>query len=574
MLAAALASARIAAQDREVTFIHLNDLHANLTAHTDLVRAGHTGSGAHAVTDVRGGLARIATLVSRIRAEKPGASVLMNIGDTYHGTAEALYTRGNALIAPVDALQVDIGVPGNWDFAYNPIVTRLRYATGSTWLAALVNKAVFGEAVEKPGYPLLGGNVRKSLGLLLEDEPLLPTTYRMTVNGIRIGFIGITSDIVPRMSPMLALGFTFLQGQQAYENLVNSAMRELRAEGVDLVVVMSELGLHRDFQLANHIEPGVDVFFSAHTHEVTEEPLLSASGALVVESGNDGYLGRMTATLPESGPPAFRWEILPVTADIPEDPAMARLVDAARAPFLQRPVHFDFPLPNTNAPLDQPLDHVVARSPALLHRRGVLGNPFNEYLADQIRAYYRTDVALTPGFRFDAVVPKGAPLTLDDLYRYLPVPATLASGMITGRNLKALLEKELNSVFSRDAFEHSGGWFPGISGLQLQVDLERGNGERIVSMRTLSSDAELGMDEQLSVASCVRPFDKPGVLCSGEGFTDITPLLDPAGKEWTPLQFLARQLQAGSPQRRGGQVRDVSNSPAWPEAPLMQPMHP
>ena len=96
---------------------------------------------------------------------------------------------------------------------------------------------------------------------------------------------------------MLAVGFTFLQGQAAYEDLINTATRELRAEGVDLVVVMSELGLHRDYQLANHIDPGVDVFFSAHTHEVTTEPLVSASGALVVEAGNDGYLGRMTVTV-------------------------------------------------------------------------------------------------------------------------------------------------------------------------------------------------------------------------------------------------------------------------------------
>ncbi|MBK6738007.1 MAG: hypothetical protein IPG64_08860 [Haliea sp.] len=95
-----------------------------------------------------------------------------------------------------------------------------------------MNALVFGEAVEKPGYPLLGGNVRKSLGILLENEPLLPTTYKMEVGGVNIGFIGITSDIVPRMSPMLALGFTFLQGQAAYEDLINTATRANCAQRV------------------------------------------------------------------------------------------------------------------------------------------------------------------------------------------------------------------------------------------------------------------------------------------------------------------------------------------------------
>lgn len=561
------------AADRQVTFIHLNDLHANLVPHTDLVRTTTDNGQPGSRIETRGGLARIATLVHQIREEAPGTAVLMNIGDTYHGGVEALYTRGNAIVEPVDALQIDIGVPGNWDFAYSPIVTRLRYSTDSSWLARAVNKVIFGEEVKRPRYPLLGGNVRKSLGILFEDEPLLPTTHRLTAGDVDIGFIGITSDIVPRMSPMLALGFTFLQGQAAYEDLINTATRELRAQGVDLVVVMSELGIHRDYQLANSIHPGVDVFFSAHTHEVTTEPLVSASGALVVEAGNDGYLGRMTATLHNSDPPEFRWDILPVTGDIAEDPAMVALVDAARAPFLDRPVNFDYPMPNTDLPLVEPIDVPISKSPVLLNRRGVLTNSFNQFLADEIRAYYQTDVALTPGFRFDAVVPQGDPVTLENLYRYLPVPATLAKGNITGRNLRALFEKELSSAFSADAFQHEGGWFLGVSGLDLQVDLERADGQRVVSMRRAKDGAEILMDEILSIASCVRPFDEPGVLCSGEGFTEVEPLFGPAGKAWTPLQFLRNRLEDGSPQSRSGHVSDLSHTPVWPTAEFIQPLH-
>lgn len=559
--------------DRQVTFIHLNDLHANLVPHTDLVRTNPGDGQPDARTEMRGGLARIATLIARIRNEALGTTVLMNVGDTYHGGVEALYTRGNALVAPVEALQIDVGVPGNWDFAYGPIVTRLRYSTGSTWLAQWVNDVIFREAVQKPGYPLLGGNVRKSLGILFENEPLLPTTYKMNVGGVNIGFIGITSDIVPRMSPMLSLGFTFLQGQAAYEDLINTATRELRADGVDLVVVMSELGLHRDYQLANHIDPGVNVFFSAHTHEVTTEPLESASGALVVESGNDGYLGKMTVSFRDSEPPVFHWEILHVTDDIPEDPDVAALVAAARAPFLDHLVHFDYPMPNAHFPLEQRIDTVITSSPTMLNRRGVLTNPFNQYLANAIREYYHTDVALTPGFRFDAVVPQGDPITLENLYRYLPVPATLARGNITGKNLKALFENELSSVFSEDAFQHEGGWFLGISGLQLQVDLDRADGQRVISMHRAKAQTEIRMDEILSVASCVRPFDKSGVLCSGEGFTDVEPLFDPAGETWTPLQFLRKGLEERAPQLHRGQVSDLSHTPTWPTAELIQPLH-
>lgn len=558
--------------DRQVVFLHLNDLHAHLVPHRDLVRTVGSNGQPVANTETRGGLARLATLIKRAREEAPGQTVLMNVGDTYHGGAEALYTRGNALIAPVDALNIDIGVPGNWDFAYGPIVTRLRYSTGSSWLSQLVNAVVYREPVQRPAYPLLGGNVSKSLKILLEDEPLLPTTHTLQVGGIEVGFIGITSDIVPRMSPTLSLGFTFLQGHAAYKDLIDNATRELRAQGAELVVVMSELGIHRDRQLANSIDPGVDVFFSAHTHELTTEPLTSTSGALLVESGDDAYLGKMTVRVRAAQPVEFHWELLPITDDIPEDPAMASLVNAARAPFLGAQVYFDYPMPNTDFPLDARIDTLIATSPATLHRRGVLTNPFNQYLAQEMRSAFQTDVALTPGFRFDAVVSPGDAITLEMLYRFLPVPATLAKGNITAAKLKALFEKELTRVFSGDAFQHSGGWFLGVSGLDVQVDLARGDGERVISMRRAPDGREIPADEVLTVASCVRPFDKPGVLCSGEGFTDIEVLLDAHGKEWTPLRFLRERLAAKSAQPPSGRVSDVSNTPIWPVAEFMQPL--
>jgi hypothetical protein len=84
----------------EVVFIHLNDLHANLTPHRDLVRESDASGAPVSHVETRGGLARIATAIRQIRTGTQH-SVLMNIGDTYHGGVEALYSRGNAIVAPV-----------------------------------------------------------------------------------------------------------------------------------------------------------------------------------------------------------------------------------------------------------------------------------------------------------------------------------------------------------------------------------------------------------------------------------------------------------------------------------------
>jgi 2',3'-cyclic-nucleotide 2'-phosphodiesterase (5'-nucleotidase family) len=67
------------AAKKTITFMELNDLHAHLVPHTDVVSDGNGGT----KVETRGGLTRIATLVKQIRAENPN-SVLMNIGDTYH----------------------------------------------------------------------------------------------------------------------------------------------------------------------------------------------------------------------------------------------------------------------------------------------------------------------------------------------------------------------------------------------------------------------------------------------------------------------------------------------------------
>jgi 2',3'-cyclic-nucleotide 2'-phosphodiesterase (5'-nucleotidase family) len=109
----------------------------------------------------------------------------------------------------------------------------------------------------------------------------------LEVGSVRVGFVGLTSDIVPRMAKPFSWGFAFTQGEDAYRELIDRSVAALRADGAEIVVVMSELGLHRDRRLADVVQPGVDVFFSGHTHEATFAPLESASGAVVVESGND-----------------------------------------------------------------------------------------------------------------------------------------------------------------------------------------------------------------------------------------------------------------------------------------------
>ncbi len=564
-----------AGQPVTITFLEFNDFHAHLTPHMDAVRA----DGKVALRE-RGGLARVSTLVKQIRGETPN-TILMNIGDTFHGGVEAMYTVGNAIVGPINALGIDVGVPGNWDYAYGPYVFLSRF-TGhapDSGFAAATAPAV--ATIERPNYPNLAANLMdRETG-----ELVLPPTLIKTIGGVKVGFIGVTSDIVPQMYRPLSAGMQFTQGKKRYQRLLDTYSRQLREHGCQVVVVMSELGIQKDYALAQVVAPGsIDVFFSAHTHEVIETPLTSASGALVVEAGNDGYLGRMDVTVAANGVVSRNWTLEVIDPSIPEDPQMKALVDAARAPFLAHNVHMADPTPGSEQTLNAPIDTVIGYSAATLNRREALESSFNDLLTDLMRARTHTDLALAPGFRFDAVIPAAGYLsedatvatgaiTLEDVYRFLPVGFTLATGDVTGARLREIMEDTLTHVFSTDAFAQGGGWFDGFSGLNAEVTLTNPDGQRLTALYDANWHP-IADDQVLSITGCKRPMEPSDVLCSYSGFANVTAITDPkTGAPLTAIDLLADSLGKGvdaATQRRN--IVDLSGLPEWPESPYVQPL--
>jgi sulfur-oxidizing protein SoxB len=63
-----------------------------------------------------GGFAHLATLVKRLRASRPGA-LLLDGGDTWQGSATALWSKGQDMIEAQKLLGVDV-MTGHWEFTY------------------------------------------------------------------------------------------------------------------------------------------------------------------------------------------------------------------------------------------------------------------------------------------------------------------------------------------------------------------------------------------------------------------------------------------------------------------------
>ncbi len=683
---------------KTITFIELNDLHANLVPHTEMVRQSNAASGNKILVAKRGGLVRIAAKIDEIRTNYPN-NFLMNIGDTYHGGAEAMFSVGNAIVPPVNALGIDIGVPGNWDFAYGPQVTNMRYG--------LIDKNNQNPTVLRPNYTVLGGNAfyktptfdvtatldyktavavsNDPASSILEKRipgamvtamtnliaginndasakpmtiPTLPTklpflqgTAIKVINGINVGFIGLTSDIVFTMHPMMALNLDFTKGKDAYLKLINDYSIELKNNSADIVVVMSELGIHKDLALADALQglktnptdrPAVDIFFSAHTHELvaSNKQIKSASGALVVEAGNDTYLGQMDVGFDSNNVPvSFKWTIHVIDSSINTDLAtitanayvqnVADLVKAARDPYLNVTSPISIPQitlpgapsigfnPVTPQTLSASLNSRVGYTDIPLDRKNALESNFNNAYTDMLRNSLGTDIAVTPGFRFDSAVMPSTPdywqvennvtlsgeVTISDVYRFMPAAYFLATGTTTAQNLKKILEGGLLKTFSPQAFDQEGGWMFGYSGLKIIVDLKQTVGKRVRKITTstgkviyditlvgsggVASDAFPSTPGfTLTIAGCGRPFDLPGRVCSMPGFTSVTAVtnpnatggIGPNASKYPASDFfidnigmlLSSSANAISTRK---DISDSSNTLMWPDSEFVQPLY-
>lgn len=577
-----------------ITLLHYNDLHAHLITHKDMIRVGDTCSTDPSATFViteRGGLARLKTKIDQEKTANP-LNILMNIGDTYHGGVEAAYTSGNAIVDPVNALGIDVGVPGNWDFAYGPGVFRKRYSPSGPF-PLIMNSMLPSYTIKSPTFPYIAANLTYAkLGPAdpsVNGAQVLPPTMEITRGGIKIGFIGITSDIVAQMYQTLALGFTFTQGEANYKTLIESKATALRSNGCKMVCVMSELGIQKDYRLSQILTAGlVDVFFSAHTHETTYKPLqFNSTTPWVVESGDDTFLGKMNVSFDVSGNITNKtWVLMSIKNDIIPNTAMQNLVNTERAIFLTTDPNLTDPMGTSSQSLHRPITAIAGYTNGLLTRKNALESSFNSSLTNIMATHANKQVAITPGFRFDSpVAPSGylfedntvadGAITVEDIYRFYPVFYTLATAETTGSNLKLILEKLLKSVFSQSAFNQSGGWVDGFSGIDATVNLNNPDDSKVVSMFYRGTTNPINPTDNLTVIGCVRPNEATDVLCSHTGFTNKVDYINPANSQpYTAIQLLEEYLTTNIFNvDTTHHITDLSGQSQYYQSPFVQPIN-
>jgi 5'-nucleotidase len=250
-----------------ITILHTNDTHSQI----EPLPPNDRNAG-------KGGVARRATLVKRIRRENPH-TLLVDAGDAFQGTPYFNFYRGEVEYKTMSAIGYDVVTLGNHDFD-----------NGVTALAAAMKFATF---------DFVSANY-DARGTAIENR-VKPYVVR-NLGGVRVGLFGLGISPVGLITPNNFRGIKYLEPVPAAREAVK-ALRE--REQCALVVCMSHMGYYKepkpddfgDVQLVSQVD-GIDFIASGHTHTFMEKPVMarqpSGKETMIFQVGKSGiYVGRV-----------------------------------------------------------------------------------------------------------------------------------------------------------------------------------------------------------------------------------------------------------------------------------------
>jgi S-sulfosulfanyl-L-cysteine sulfohydrolase len=427
-----------------------------------------------------GGFAHLATLVKKLRAERK-ASLLLDGGDTWQGSATSLWTRGQDMIEAQKLLGVDI-MTGHWEFTYGAArvkeVLDKDFAGRIEFLAQNVETADFGDPVFKP-YTL------RNLG------------------GVPVAVIGQAFPYTPIAHPRRFVAeWRFGIREERLQKLVD----ETRDKGARVVALLSHNGMDVDLKLASRVT-GIDVILGGHTHDGVPVPVAvsNAKGrTLVTNAGSHGkFLAVLDLDVKGGRIADYRYRLLPVFARLlPADREMARLIEATRAPYAEK------------------LSEELAVSEELLYRRGNFNGSMDQLILDALMEAKGAEIAFSPGFRWGTTILPGEAITYEQIMNQTAItyPNAVATQM-TGATIKANLEDICDNLFNPDPYYQQGGDMVRIGGMRYSCTPGARRGERIGDMRI--GERPIEADKTYRVASWAPVADSAGDENAGEPIWDL-----------------------------------------------------
>lgn len=360
-----------------------------------------------------GGLAEIAYILKRERA-RSGRVLHLDSGDSFQGAIVFNEFRGEAEFRAMTAAGLDGAVIANHEFD-----------AGAENLA----DQILGNA----GFPLLAANYDfqdATLPWATELEDYAYPSYLYELDGLRVGVIGLAnlSSLNSLEEQLNSLGIKVLDKGE----VIPRESELLRAEGADIVIALSHMGLEDDLLTARDY-PEIDLILGGHNHIALDPPIVvvneeTGKEVVVCHSGAFAkFVGRLDLVVQDGQILSHDYTLFPVDGTVPKDPEVEEILNE-----YEEQLSYEYNL-----------DQVIGYASIQLNRYGSTGGDsmLGNLTAEAMRAYpgVETEIALTNTLGIRSDMPAGE-ITIETLYNSMPFDNTITTMFLSGREVQELLD--------------------------------------------------------------------------------------------------------------------------------------
>lgn len=513
----------------DVSFLHLNDTHANLD-----------------------NVAKRVAVVKEKREENP-ETIVVDAGDVFSGTLYFNEFKGQADVAFMNLMQVDVMTFGNHEFDLGAS------KEGHRALVDFIKAAQFpfvSSNVDFSKDPIFKGLFNTKIKKNAKDSQIY-TGIVKEVEGEKIGFFGLTTEETATISN---------PGSITFQNYIKQAQKmvdEFEKMGVNKVVAVTHIGfddnaaIDNDQQLAKHVD-GIDVIIGGHSHTKLEQPVVVEEGkepTVIVQGYQYGdYVGSLDVSFDKNGVVSKYEGELIATKEYKDDPEAAALLEPYKKKIeeLQQT--------EVGVTLEQPLENPRTggdlTKPSVRKNETVLGNLITDGMLAKAKQY---DDKVVMAFQNGGGIRSGidaGPVTVGEIISVLPFGNTLATMRLTGAEIKAAFEHSIS------AYPNENGGFLHVAGAKIVFDSKKPAGERIVSIQVQQGEGYTEIVDTEMYAVATNAFTAKG----GDGYSMFAKaynegrVTDLGLSDWENFRDHLVSL-ATIPTKTEGRITDVTDMP-------------
>jgi len=477
-----------------------------------------------------GGLPLLGSYLQNLRSTHPGHVIVVDSGDLFQGTLESNLFEGEPMVKGYNALGYAAAAVGNHEFDYGPVGPGSVAQAGQDPLGALKKNARLAK------FPFLSANLTD---VKTGKTPTWAKRYTIVnAGGVKVGIIGLSTPDTPNLTTPVNVA-TLRFGDPVAATV--SAAKELRAAGVDAVIVIAHMGgrckvLDGDPNDASSCETDqevmhylsalpkgtIDAYFAGHTHSEMHQYI---NGVATLQPSPYGReFAQLDLTIDHASHKVTKTEMAPLTMICAQVYEKTETCDPKKAPAGAALVprmfegHAVAELPAVREMLKPYLDQVAAKKNEAvgiqttdrIRRAFYRESELGDLLTDAMRAYMKVDIAVLNSGGIRTELPAGSILyaNMFDVSPFDNFPAVVT---MTGAQIREMLQKTTIGG-GRGVLQ--------VSGLRYTFDEAR-DADKPAAQRNRLTEVTLGNGQPLDPAASYRVAMVDFLTSGGEGLEPV-----------------------------------------------------